>query len=50
MKFLKAGNNMLSETFGTIEDTAKMIRGAAKRVLFTPSSGRTMHERMCSQT
>lgn len=30
MKFLKAGNNMLSETFGAIEDTAKMIRGATK--------------------
>ena len=30
MKFLKAGNNMLTEAFGTIEDTAKMIRGATK--------------------
>ena len=30
MKFLKAGNNMLTETFGAIEDTAKMIRGATK--------------------
>ena len=30
MKFLKAGNNMLSETFGAVEDTAKMIRGATK--------------------
>jgi len=30
MKFLKAGNNMLAETFGAIEDTAKMIRGATK--------------------
>ena len=30
MKFLKAGSNMLTETFGTIEDTAKMIRGATK--------------------
>ena len=30
MKFLKAGNNMLTETFGTIEDTAKMLRGATK--------------------
>lgn len=30
MKFLKAGNNMLSETFGAIEDTAKMLRGATK--------------------
>ena len=30
MKFLKAGNNMLAETFGAVEDTAKMIRGATK--------------------
>ena len=30
MKFLKAGNNMLTETFGAVEDTAKMIRGATK--------------------
>ena len=30
MKFLKAGSNMLTETFGTIEDTAKMLRGATK--------------------
>ena len=30
MKFLKAGNNMLAESFGAIEDTAKMIRGATK--------------------
>lgn len=30
MKFLKAGNNMLAETFGAVEDTAKMLRGATK--------------------
>ena len=30
MKFLKAGNNMLTEAFGAVEDTAKMIRGATK--------------------
>ena len=30
MKFLKAGNNMLTETFGAVEDTAKMLRGATK--------------------
>ena len=30
MKFLTAGNNMLTETFGAVEDTAKMIRGATK--------------------
>lgn len=30
MKFLKAGNNMLSEAFGAVEDTAKMVRGATK--------------------
>ena len=30
MKFLKAGNNMLAESFGAVEDTAKMIRGATK--------------------
>ena len=30
MKLLKAGNNMLSEAFGAVEDTAKMIRGATK--------------------
>ena len=30
MKFIKAGNNMASEVFGTITDTATMLRGAAK--------------------
>ena len=30
MKFLKAGNNMLTETFGAVEDVAKMVRGATK--------------------
>ena len=30
MKFLKAGNNMLTEAFGAVEDTAKMLRGATK--------------------
>ena len=30
MKFLKAGNNMLSETFGAVEDTAKMQVQQAK--------------------
>ena len=38
MKFLKAGNNMLSETFGAIEDTAKMIRGATKAGVVHTSS------------
>ena len=30
MKFIKEANNMASEVFGTITDTATMLRGAAK--------------------
>ena len=30
MKFIKEANNMASEVFGTISDTATMLRGAAK--------------------
>ena len=30
MKFIKEANNMASEVFGTVADTAKMIRGATK--------------------
>ena len=30
MKFLKEANNMASEVFGTVADTATMLRGAAK--------------------
>ena len=30
MKFLKEANNMASEVFGTVSDTATMLRGAAK--------------------
>ena len=30
MKFLKEANNMASEVFGTVSDTAKMIRGVSK--------------------
>ena len=30
MKFLKEANNMVSEVFGTVADTATMLRGAAK--------------------
>ena len=30
MKFLKKANTMASELFGSVEDTAKMIRGAAR--------------------
>ena len=38
MKFLKAGNNMLSETFGAVEDTAKMLRGATKAAVIHTSA------------
>ena len=30
MKFLKEANEMAAETFGSIKDTATMLRGAAK--------------------
>ena len=30
MKFLKEANEMAAETFGTIKDTATMLRGAAR--------------------
>ena len=30
MKFIKEANNMASEVFGTVADTATMLRGAAK--------------------
>ena len=38
MKFLKAGNNMLTETFGAVEDTAKMLRGATKAAVIHTSA------------
>ena len=49
MKFLKAGNNMLTETFGAIEDTAKMIRGASKAGVAHTSQWETMAKKQVQQ-
>ena len=49
MKFLKAGNNMLTETFGAVEDTAKMIRGASKAGVAHTSQWETMAKKQVQQ-
>ena len=49
MKFLKAGNNMLTETFGAVEDTAKMILGASKAGVAHTSQWETMAQKQVQQ-
>ena len=49
MKFLKEANNMASEVFGTIADTATMLRGASKAGVAHTSQWETMAKKQVQQ-
>ena len=49
MKFIKEANNMASEVFGTIADTATMIRGASKAGVAHTSQWETMAKKQVQQ-
>ena len=49
MKFIKEANNMASEVFGTIADTATMIRGASKAGVAHTSQWETMAQKQVQQ-
>ena len=49
MKFIKEANTMAAEVFGTITDTAKMIRGASKAGVAHTSQWETMAKKQVQQ-